>query len=157
MKRIFAIIFAVALTPPAYGQEGNGTWVHEAFSPTINPRITVVLSDGAREGCWTNLKETREYSEAKLHEAGFEVVADASEATAAFEISVDSNRTNTGCYGTIRIQGWLPSMPVLPASGQSPINGSAFFDGSIFANAENANNMTLEHIRQAVEAVVANQ
>ncbi len=98
MRRFLAFIIVLALTPPAYGEEDPDIWVHEAFSPEVNPQVYVDLADGATGGCWTNLKEVREYAEGKLKEAGFEI-SEPQDATARFQVMVNSTRNNGVCSG----------------------------------------------------------
>ena len=84
------------------------------FSPNVNLKdlgaIKVVISDMATGGCWTNIKEVKDYAEGKLEIAGADlsyksdIIAHAGKRN-NFTIAVFAQRLNSGlCIGLIRVQ-----------------------------------------------------
>ena len=81
------------------------------FSISDTKAIKVVLDDNASGACWTNLRETREYTEEKVRMLGGKIddfgLALASERQYELNIFVHLQRifeNDTGlCYGNVRI------------------------------------------------------
>ena len=69
-------------------------------------KFHVLLHDNAREGCWTNLRETREYSEEKLRMKGATLKESWDNNTFLLEIEVVATRNpnaDSQCFGMIRV------------------------------------------------------
>jgi len=80
-------------------------------------RIYVAINDYAEGGCWTNLREARQYAEEKLRSSGFDVVQDGETSGADvkkyfFHINVNGQRVFANqqgpCVGNVEISmsGW---------------------------------------------------
>ena len=69
--------------------------------------VSINLTDAARGGCWTNLKEVRDFTEQKLRKIGFKIgtfnLAETQDNQYVLEILVKSNRqvfeNNSFCDG----------------------------------------------------------
>jgi hypothetical protein len=110
----------------------------------------VLLNDGAVGGCWTNLKEVREYSEEKLRMLRAVVGSGWEKDGFVFEIFVNSERVinnSNFCYGYVEVKVldmkyWGP-----------PINRTALVSsyGSIVISDPNLNNSVLDLVKKALD------
>ena len=102
-----------------------GAWIYDDnFALRNTMQMAVSIRDSARGGCWTNLRESREYAEEKLRISGAKVrdktdfKPNASLGSYYFEIYVHARRENKngtgGCQGTIGLCQNKP--PCLTAS-----------------------------------------
>ena len=101
MKRwIETIIISVLMFA---GQSAFAGWGNDAFRLSDTKSVSVKLSDYASDGCWTNLRETREYAEEKLRAKGANMVPQfgVDDNHYQFDVSVDAFRTKTGCVANI--------------------------------------------------------
>jgi hypothetical protein len=95
---------AVTVTVLLTTSTAANAWYSESANPTSIGTISVVLQDGAKEACWTNLREVREYAEEKLKIKGFNVVEEESDGY-LFKITVDAFRSDAGtCVGSYNVQ-----------------------------------------------------
>ena len=67
-------LLPVALILFLFGNNANAFYSTGA-NPTSVGAIEVVLADSAKDACWTNLKETRQYAEEKLRNKGYSTAA----------------------------------------------------------------------------------
>ena len=116
--------------------------------------VKVVFEDGAKNGCWTNLKESREYVEEKLRQKGAKItdrdtLINAKSKTYMFYINVNAKRIykdGTGpCYGSVKAE--LETI--------TTVNGDTGFfiladDASILLRSDNFNNVILDIISDLV-------
>jgi hypothetical protein len=80
----------------------------EMVDPSIGPDeigpVSIAMNDNAKDACWTNLKEVREYAEEKLRTKGYDL-GDDSEAMLNYTlaINVDAFRSKGAptCIGSI--------------------------------------------------------
>lgn len=75
--KLLKYILPLLITVPSLGHSGNfgnslndGDW----FEDNGYRLVQVIMGDEVVNGCWTNLKEVREYSEEKLRSIGLEVL-----------------------------------------------------------------------------------
>ena len=142
---ITALFFSFSLQ----SQASEGTWGEENVKLS-DLEVEVVLSDDARDGCWTNLREVREYAEEKLFSRGIKRVKSFDYQNPnhyRFNISVVAARIyndNSGpCAGHIS----------LDLVRYAPVNGwfhiVTLYDGkdSLFLDKANLNNKVLEQVR----------
>lgn len=76
----------------------NGEWFKEMGIKNVK----IVIQDDIKDGCWTNLKEVREYTEEKLRIIGLKAVDETSSVTQAdlnLAIIGVGQKTLTGCVG----------------------------------------------------------
>ena len=78
-------------------------WVNEKFSRNLVNDVWVLTQDEVSGGCWTNLKQSREYAEEKLRSKGYNVTAQRG-SEYIFLISAVGFRDSTGwCVASITI------------------------------------------------------
>ena len=101
MKSI-AVTVAVLLTTSTTAN----AWYSKTANPTSIGTISVGIADDAKDACWTNLREVREYAEEKLKIKGYNVVAEMGGGY-EFAIKVKAFRSDAGtCIGEYSIQIW---------------------------------------------------
>ena len=116
--------------------------------------IYVTVSDEASMGCWTNLKEAREYAEEKLRIKGIKVdkemsYPDAQEKRYQFIIHVGSQRLtdrSSPCVGAIDLN----------LVGYSSVNGIGHLSylgekGVRFMHPKNANTLVIDHLKETFD------
>ena len=64
--------------------------------------ISVQLEDDAKGGCWTNLREVREYAEEKLRIAGYSTTAKNDIFEPRLWVNVMTYKSNGQCVGAVR-------------------------------------------------------
>lgn len=97
MKKLVLILaFTFGLTTAAYAQKFDEDVTFEDLGPVVVSPI-----DNATGGCWTNMKEAKNYAEGQLDMAGAKVADDIANAAISLDISVLAERVEQGyCYGT---------------------------------------------------------
>ena len=99
MRKLLAICIFLQ---GAWCNTGSAQWV----SPDVNPKsvgtIYVHLEDDAKGGCWTNLREVREYAEEKLRIAGYSTTAEDNVFQARLWVKVLAYKSNGQCVGAAR-------------------------------------------------------
>jgi hypothetical protein len=118
------------------------------YSPDADPSsvgsIIVKIDDNAKNSCWTNLREAREYAEEKLEIEGYNVLAESGEY--GFNIRVVSERDNRGvCWGYIYINIWAFGVRN-DVSGIHEIGSG----GGAVLNQDNLNTYVIKMISQMV-------
>ena len=115
--------------------------------------IEVILDDKAKNACWTNLTESRQYAEEKLRGAGATLFSpDTDEKYMgeyhAFIIQVQSKRSKSMplCFGSVTVRIGTP----VSVNGK---NYDAMAQGyhSIFMGKQNINNGVIESIQTFLE------
>ena len=67
-------------------------------------KVFVQVIDKAKEGCWTNISETRKYIKNKLSESGTKLIDDQSKTDLTLKFSILAQRTGHGwCYGNMSL------------------------------------------------------
>ena len=141
-----AICLLIASMTASYSFE-----VSEQVTPSKIDSIAVYINDGAKDGCWTNLGETKRYAEDKLELAGFTVRSSKDKWTPkgyALEITITSRRTDySECYGYISLSLYQPNW-VDGVYGNFVVGGG----GGSFAGYENTNQLILDRIQVFIKA-----
>ena len=70
-----------------------------------NLKVFVQVIDKAKEGCWTNISETRKYIKNKLSESGAKLIDDQSKTDLTLKFAILAQRTGHGwCYGNMSLR-----------------------------------------------------
>lgn len=154
LKTTLAALLLSTIACAAWAEETIYVDPRATISPESFTDISVRLADDARNGCWTNLGEVKTYAEDKLALKGFTVVPHDDDRPrnpdqAVFNVHVLSGRAgNNGCFGVITVD--LMSMMIWNdfVSFNGPIGVET---NNIFAQAENANILTLETVERFVK------
>ena len=68
-------------------------------------KVFVEVIDKAKQGCWTNISETRHYIQKKLSEVGVQVIDDQSKTDLTLTFALLAQRTGHGwCYGNMSLR-----------------------------------------------------
>ena len=141
MKSI-AVTVAVLLTTSTTAN----AWYSKTANPTSIGTISVGIADGAKDACWTNLREVREYAEEKLKIKGYNVVAEMGGGY-EFAIKVDAFRSDAGtCIGKYSAQIWASNIRD-GVTGFQEIGSS----GNYGTHPNNFNNWVIELISNMIE------
>ena len=98
-KLIILLIITVGFATSASSQ-----YVDPNFS-IQNFKVFVQVIDNAKEGCWTNISETRKYIKNKLSGRGANIVEDQSNTDLTLRFAIMAQRTGHGwCYGNMSLR-----------------------------------------------------
>ena len=99
MKKLLAI---GAFFTAAWCSAVSAQWVSADVNPKSVGTIHVYLQDDAKGGCWTNLREVREYAQEKLRIAGYSTSAEKNTFGVRLEVWVLAYKSNGQCVGNLR-------------------------------------------------------
>ena len=98
-KSILLLALVVGMANSASSQ-----YVDPNFS-IKNFKVFVQVIDKAKEGCWTNISETRKYIKNKLSESGAKLIDDQSKTDLTLKFAILAQRTGHGwCYGNMSLR-----------------------------------------------------
>ena len=97
-KLIISLIITVGFATSASSQ-----YLDPNFS-IQNFKVFVQVIDKAKEGCWTNISETRKYIKNKLSSRGANIVDEQSKTDLTLRFAIMAQRTGHGwCYGNMSL------------------------------------------------------
>ena len=103
-------------------------------------KVFVQVIDKAKEGCWTNISETRKYIKNKLSESGAKLIDDQSKTDLTLKFSILAQRTGHGwCYGNMSLG--LTANVML---GEYMILGTFYQKNTIDIKSQHFNNSALK-------------
>ena len=103
-------------------------------------KIFVQVIDKAKEGCWTNISETRKYIKNKLSNSGAKLVDDQSNTDLTLKFSILAQRTGHGwCYGNMSLN--LTANVML---GEYMILGTFYQKNTVDIKSQHFNNSALK-------------
>ena len=98
-KSILLLALVVGMANSASSQ-----YVDPNFS-IKNFKVFVQVIDKAKEGCWTNISETRKYIKNKLSKSGAKLIDDQSKTDLTLKFAILAQRTGHGwCYGNMSLR-----------------------------------------------------
>lgn len=111
--------------------------------------IEVVIDDKAKNGCWTNLRESREYAEEKLRSVGATLYNGQEKFHGEYYVLVLQVRSRRNknlpiCYGSIRVQ--LVTGTVINGFVHTSMPTIGY--ESVFMGLDNANNAMIQAIQE---------
>tara|TARA_B100000767_G_scaffold5943_1_gene5738 strand:+ start:385 stop:861 length:477 start_codon:yes stop_codon:yes gene_type:complete len=146
MKTILALLLTLFASQASAG-------IFKDFVPDNVSQIHVAISDGASEGCWTNISEVKRYIEDKLELEGFNIRRDKFDGYEdrnhyGVGVLVNAERNNGLCFGSI-------SFEITKALRTHKIIGmfSLGQTGAIFSGQENINRSVLKQVDQFIKEV----
>ena len=137
-KFLFVFIIIIGTTNKLSAQ-----YVDQNFS--IKPfKIFVQIIDKAKEGCWTNISETRTYIKNKLSESGIQLIDDQSKTDLTLTFSLMSQRTGHGwCYGNMSLR--LTANVML---GEYMVLGTFYQKNKVDIKSQHFNNSALKWLEK---------
>ena len=105
-----------------------------------NFRVFVQVIDKAKQGCWTNISETRRYIQNKLSEDNVQLVDDQSKTDLTLNFELLAQRTGHGwCYGNMSLK--LTANVML---GEYMILGTFYQKNTVDIKSQHFNNSALK-------------
>lgn len=98
MRKLFAVAAAFM---SVWCTSGSAQWVDKGVNPQSVGKIYVYLTDEAKDACWTNLREVREYAEEKLRISGYSVAVEENAFGYRLLVEVIAHRPNAQCVGVV--------------------------------------------------------
>tara|TARA_B100001175_G_C19342320_1_gene558069 strand:+ start:458 stop:877 length:420 start_codon:yes stop_codon:yes gene_type:complete len=105
-----------------------------------NFKVFVQIIDKAKQGCWTNISETRRYIQEKLAEDNVQLIDDQSKTDLTLKLAVLAQRTGHGwCYGNMSL-----SLTANVMLGEYMILGTFYQKNNVEIKSQHFNNSTLK-------------
>ena len=109
-------------------------------------KIFVQVIDKAKEGCWTNISETRKYIKNKLSERGAKLIEDRSKTDLTLKFAIMAKRTGHGwCYGDMSLG--LTANVML---GEYMILGTFYQKNTVDIKSQHFNNSALKWLEKTL-------
>ncbi|MDG2295944.1 MAG: hypothetical protein P8L41_09720 [Paracoccaceae bacterium] len=110
--------------------------------------IEVLIDDKAKDGCWTNLRESREYAEEKLRSVGATLYNGQEKIYGehyilSLQVRSHRNKKLPICYGSIEIQ--LMTVSMINGFSHSSLPPVGY--NNVFMGLDNANNVMIQAIQ----------
>ena len=103
-------------------------------------KVFVEVIDKAKQGCWTNISETRRYIQKKLSEVGIQVIDDQSKTDLTLKFALLAQRTGHGwCYGNMSL-----SLTANVMLGEYMILGTFYQKNTVDIKSQHFNNAALK-------------
>ena len=103
-------------------------------------KVFVEIIDKAKEGCWTNISNTRKYIQNKLSESGVSLIDDQSKTDLTLKFSLVAQRTGHGwCYGNLSL-----NLTANVRLGEYMILGTFYQKNTVDIKSQHFNNSTLK-------------
>ena len=103
-------------------------------------KVFVQVIDTAKEGCWTNISETRKYIKNKLSNSDAKLVDDQSNTDLTLKFSILAQRTGHGwCYGNMSL-----SLTANVMLGEYMILGTFYQKNNVDIKSQHFNNSALK-------------
>ena len=133
-KSILLLALVVGMANSASSQ-----YVDPNFS-IKNFKVFVQVIDKAKEGCWTNISETRNYIKNKLSESGTKLIDDQSKTDLTLKFAILAQRTGHGwCYGNMSL-----SLTANVMLGEYMILGTFYQKNTVDIKSQHFNNSALK-------------
>ena len=105
-----------------------------------NFKVFVQIIDKAKQGCWTNISETRRYIQEKLAEDNVQLIDDQSKTDLTLKLAILAQRTGHGwCYGNMSL-----SLTANVMLGEYMILGTFYQKNNVEIKSQHFNNSTLK-------------
>ena len=145
MKNLFAALALIFVAAPSSAE----LWSLDYISKVKH--LSVMLNDNAKDACWTNLTETREYAEEKvrmaggtLHETGQKYFGEYYDLI----VRVNSHRSRSGlCFGSLEV-----TLGTAAEINGERHNANHRSMSTYFGNVQNANQLIIELVQSFFES-----
>ena len=109
-------------------------------------KVFVEIIDKAKEGCWTNISDTRKYIQNKLSESGISLIDDQSKTDLTLKFSLVAQRTGHGwCYGNLSL-----NLTANVKLGEYMILGTFYQKNTVDIKSQHFNNSTLKWLEKTL-------
>ena len=139
-KLIILLIITVGFATSASSQ-----YVDPNFS-IQNFKVFVQVIDNAKEGCWTNISETRKYIKNKLSSRGANIVDEQSKTDLTLRFAIMAQRTGHGwCYGNMSL-GLTANIMI----GEYMILGTFYQKNAVDIKSQHFNNSAVKWLEKTL-------
>ena len=112
-------------------------------------KVFIQIIDKAKEGCWTNISETRRYIQKKLSEDGVKLIDDQSKTDLTLKFELLAQRTGHGwCYGNMSLR--LTANVML---GEYMILGTFYQKNNVDIKSQHFNNSVLNWLDKVLPEI----
>ena len=112
-------------------------------------KVFIQIIDKAKEGCWTNISETRRYIQKKLSEDGVKLTDDQSKTDLTLKFELLAQRTGHGwCYGSMSLR--LTANVML---GEYMILGTFYQKNNVDIKSQHFNNSVLNWLDKVLPEI----
>ena len=112
-------------------------------------KVFIQIIDKAKEGCWTNISETRRYIQKKLSEDGVKLTDDQSKTDLTLKFELLAQRTGHGwCYGNMSLR--LTANVML---GEYMILGTFYQKNNVDIKSQHFNNSVLNWLDKVLPEI----
>ena len=133
-KFLLFFTFAVGVTNSVSAQYVDPNFSIRDF------KVFIKVIDKAKQGCWTNISETRKYIKNKLSESGAKLIDDQSKTDLTLKFAILAQRTGHGwCYGNMSLR--LTANVML---GEYMILGTFYQKNTVDIKSQHFNNSALK-------------
>ena len=109
-------------------------------------KVFVEIIDKAKEGCWTNISDTRKYIQNKLSASGVSLIDDQSKTDLTLKFSLVAQRTGHGwCYGNLSL-----NLTANVRLGEYMILGTFYQKNTVDIKSQHFNNSALKWLEQTL-------
>ena len=109
-------------------------------------KVFVEIIDKAKEGCWTNISDTRKYIQNKLSESGITLIDEQSKTDLTLKFSIVAQRTGHGwCYGNLSL-----NLTANVRLGEYIILGTFYQKNTVDIKSQHFNNSALKWLEQTL-------
>ena len=123
----------------------SAQYVDQNFS-IKDVKVFVEIIDKAKEGCWTNISDTRKYIQNKLSESGVSLIDDQSKTDLTLKFSLVAQRTGHGwCYGNLSL-----NLTANVRLGEYMILGTFYQKNTVDIKSQHFNNSTLKWLEKTL-------
>tara|TARA_B100000963_G_scaffold306362_1_gene280977 strand:- start:135 stop:539 length:405 start_codon:yes stop_codon:yes gene_type:complete len=127
------------------GTSASSQYLDPNFS-IKNFKVFVQLIDKAKEGCWTNISETRRFVQNKLAQNGVNLIEDQGKTDLTLKFSIHAQRTGHGwCYGNMSLR--LTANVML---GEYMILGTFYQKNNVDIKSQHFNNSALKWLEKTL-------
>ena len=140
--RKFILLLTVVM---GIGTSASSQYLDPNFS-IKNFKVFVQLIDKAKEGCWTNISDTRRFVQNKLAQNGVNLIEDQGKTDLTLKFSIHAQRTGHGwCYGNMSLR--LTANVML---GEYMILGTFYQKNNVDIKSQHFNNSALKWLEKSL-------
>ena len=140
--RKFILLLTIVM---GIGTSASSQYLDPNFS-IKNFKVFVQLIDKAKEGCWTNISDTRRFVQNKLVQNGVNLIEDQGKTDLTLKFSIHAQRTGHGwCYGNMSLR--LTANVML---GEYMILGTFYQKNNVDIKSQHFNNSALKWLEKTL-------
>ena len=140
--RKFILLLTIVM---GIGTSASSQYLDPNFS-IKNFKVFVKLIDKAKEGCWTNISDTRRFVQNKLAQNGVNLIEDQGKTDLTLKFSIHAQRTGHGwCYGNMSLR--LTANVML---GEYMILGTFYQKNNVDIKSQHFNNSALKWLEKTL-------